>query len=623
MNCIWPAVTWLFVFCSLARTLKCRRDAVLGASIIMCAILVLTTEILSLGDWFYFLPLLIGWIVWTVAAGAIYILLARKRIQPVAPPFRLWPDDLTSRLSLIGTMVIIVCVGVIAVVAPPNTWDSLTYHIARVATWVQHRNVGHYPTSILRQIHLGPASEFAVANLQILWGSDRLANLVQFAAMLGCVLGATAIAAKLGVSRPGQALTAIYVAALPIGLLEASSTQTDYVAAFFSVCVVDMGLLLLAKSSRQKSVSLLLGTAVGLAFLTKATTAFFMLPFLIWIFVQAVRQSKPAAVVGLVASLLVLPLLINAGHFYRNWSAFGSVLGPESQTAQYHNQIHTIGAISSNIMRNVMININFHGVSHLMPIAKKMVRVVSGMADNDPRITWGDTEFELNFSTNEACAGNMLALAAAMLGCLLALLQLKKKPNHAIYAICLMTAFFLFCYDLKYQPWITRLQLPLFVLAAPLFGVLTDRLNSPRLAIAAAALLFLGCLPYLLEGEPRNMIGKANIFQTPRVDQYFSDRRISDQPYRQAAAVVEQTGAKKVGLITGEDGWEYPLRILLPGDVWLIQTGVTNESRGCRSYSGQTLPDVVFVVKGSKVPNEFANYHALFQSDDISVIRRR
>src|SRR5690242_18911992 len=66
---------------------------------------------------------------------------------------------------------------VIAIVAPPNNWDSTTYHMARVLNWIQQESVNHFPTYNLRQIELNPWAEYAILQFQLLSGGDYLANL--------------------------------------------------------------------------------------------------------------------------------------------------------------------------------------------------------------------------------------------------------------------------------------------------------------------------------------------------------------------------------------------------------------------------------------------------------------
>ena len=42
----------------------------------------------------------------------------------------------------------------LALLYPPNNYDSMTYHMARVAHWIQNQSIGHYPTS-LKQFPVG------------------------------------------------------------------------------------------------------------------------------------------------------------------------------------------------------------------------------------------------------------------------------------------------------------------------------------------------------------------------------------------------------------------------------------------------------------------------------------
>jgi hypothetical protein len=88
-------------------------------------------------------------------------------------------------------------IGVIAVVAPPNTWDGMSYHMARVAHWIQDQSVRHFSTSYLPQLYQMPWAEFAITHLQILSGSDIFANCVQWGGMAGSLIGVSWLAGLL------------------------------------------------------------------------------------------------------------------------------------------------------------------------------------------------------------------------------------------------------------------------------------------------------------------------------------------------------------------------------------------------------------------------------------------
>jgi hypothetical protein len=78
------------------------------------------------------------------------------------------------------------------------------------------RYTGQLPTDFR------PLAEYAIMHFNLLWGSDRFVNFVEFFAMLGSIVGTSLIARQLGAGRRGQALAAIIAATIPEGVLEAS-----------------------------------------------------------------------------------------------------------------------------------------------------------------------------------------------------------------------------------------------------------------------------------------------------------------------------------------------------------------------------------------------------------------
>ncbi len=216
---------------------------------------------------------------------------------------------------------IISVVGVIALIAPPDTFDSMTYHMARVSHWIQNGNVFFYPTSILRQLYMPPWAEFAIAHFQILSGTDRFANIVQWFAMAGSILGISLITAQLGASLKGQIFSAVFCSTIPMGILQGSSTQTDYVVTFWIVCLIYY--ILLYYSEPKISVMLWAGMSLGLAILTKGTAYFYAFPFIIWFCFLSIKFFrwnfwKP------IALIVALVISINLGHYMRNYNLFGT-----------------------------------------------------------------------------------------------------------------------------------------------------------------------------------------------------------------------------------------------------------------------------------------------------------
>ncbi|MFQ5613334.1 MAG: hypothetical protein ACE5H9_14495, partial [Anaerolineae bacterium] len=199
------------------------RHAFLLASIVWGVWVTLITEGLSLFNALQFRWVLGLWLVAALGAGLIFLRTWRRReaTWPALPRLDrfLW---ILSGWSLLIAFILLV----IALVAPPNTWDSMTYHMARVMHWVQNRSVEFYPTSNERQLYMPPWAGYAITQFQILSSSDRFANLIQWYSMIGSLVGATLIARQMGANLRGQIFTIVAGVTIPMGILQSTSTQT-------------------------------------------------------------------------------------------------------------------------------------------------------------------------------------------------------------------------------------------------------------------------------------------------------------------------------------------------------------------------------------------------------------
>jgi len=155
-----------------------------------------------------------------------------KRGDPVQLPCWKLPSGWLDRTLLLGVVVIVLVTGLLAWLVPPQTWDSLNYHLSRVAQWAQERAVRHFATGIEVQNSMPPGAEMAILQFYVLVGGDRLASFVEWFAMVGCLMGVSLVAMQLGAGFIGQLVAVVFTATLPMGITQASSTVTDYVLAF-------------------------------------------------------------------------------------------------------------------------------------------------------------------------------------------------------------------------------------------------------------------------------------------------------------------------------------------------------------------------------------------------------
>jgi hypothetical protein len=120
--------------------------------------------------------------------------------------------------------------------------------------------------------------------------------------------------------------------------------------------------------------------------------------------------------------------------------------------------------------------------------------------------------------------------------------------------------------------------LPIFVLGAALIGVVVDRISN-RLALTLSVLLLLCMLPWVAYNQARPLVGPDSILFVPHDDQYFTNRPGARQPYVDAVAYLQDRGCARVGFVSNQDGWEYPLWSLSRGPVHIEHVGVTNMTR--------------------------------------------
>ena len=217
--------------------------------------------------------------------------------------------------------------AVTAWLAPPNTWDSLSYHMARVAHWAQTGSLAHFATGIERQNLMPPGAEIGMLHAYVLGQGDRLTNFPQWLAMVGSVVAAAAVARLLGSKRAGQLVAAVFVATLPMGIAQASSTMTDYVEAFWAACVAYESVALLVERDRRRPDILALAAAAGLAILAKPTSFAYLAPFGLLVAIVIGRRYGLGQLLVSTGVVLLLVVALNAGYLGRNVATYGNPLG--------------------------------------------------------------------------------------------------------------------------------------------------------------------------------------------------------------------------------------------------------------------------------------------------------
>lgn len=557
--------TWLIVYGNR------YRDLFLFQTILMCSGMVLSFELLSLTNSIKLQNVLFASIGTIIVSGLTTFLHARrykgcKDKNNHAPVFR---DDNLSVLTCVVLFVAFATTLWVAITSVPNTFDSMTYHLPRVEHWIQNHNFNHYPTAIERQLDSGPLAERLILAMYSITNSYPFANLIQWFSYCGCILTAANITRELGGGRASQCLASIMFATLPMALLQASSTQTDLVVAFFSMVTVYSTLRLIRGADVSISVFGAI-LAAALAFYTKGTAAIFLSGFA-FVYVPALLpklKSRLFCISLLAASALALAMV--APQMARNYQTFKSVLGSSHLAATVAD--YNLNSSIYNVVRNVA---SFVGPIKGIQSTVSYIGGVLGVTDTDARYSAGGNPFSFGSTylrPHEDTAANPFH-AVLLLVSLVCLITMMKRLRASAdgrerfvstlrYATACVISGIVFCITLKWQPWITRLQLGEVALIVPLASVALSYISFvPTLLIC---LLGIQAFPAEFYNARRPILGAGSILRAKNVDVLFDkDMPHLKQGYLKLSEEILKRKPTRIGLILGEDSWEFPLWYLL------------------------------------------------------------
>jgi 4-amino-4-deoxy-L-arabinose transferase-like glycosyltransferase len=576
-----PLLTFLAVACLCLPREGGIRLALLRAAVLVGGAASLGVEVLSAAHALHRPVLITVWILALLVTGGFAVRSARRQALDLRACWAGFTELATVERLMVAVLAgLFVLDLVIAAVAPPNNFDSQTYHLPKIEHWVQQGDVSFYPTVIDRQLAMAPGAEFLLLHLRLLTGGDGTYNLLQLAAGVGAVLAASRIAGQLGGGTRAQLVTALVVGTTPMVLLQATSTQTDLVVALWVACVATFTLDgLRARSGRFDT--LLIGTAAGLTLLTKATG---LLAAGLLLAVWAVAQLRLARWRGLATGAVAgaLMLLLAGPNLLRVQDTYDNPLGPAHLRESISMQRHDPAAVLINALRVAETALQ----TPVKPVNDAVAAGIIGLAGVlgvDPQgrdITYWNEQFPYQSWPPDEDRVSLPAQGALIL---LGALLLVFRKDTRLYAAVFWLAVLAYVVTVKWQPWGNRHIVFLLVLGAPLAGLWIAGLNGRRFATwAATGVLVAGvgagglAVAY---GWPRRLVGTGSVFTTSQLDQRFIREPTGERDYTWAADAVRASGAKRVGLVQGYNTWEYPWWILLPGarieSLQSLQPGLT------------------------------------------------
>jgi hypothetical protein len=531
------------------------RESMLAAFTVMGTLIVLSTETLSFFSAIRFWPLVAFWTAVVVAfAGILY-----RFGSPVFSVPKMTKLSPAECWILAGGVLIVLITGFIALYAPPNTWDCLSYHLSRVAHWAKNGGVMNYPTNIIRQLVYPPYAEYSILHGYVLTGGDRFANITQWSAMVIAAVGGSLAARELGASRLLQIAAAFLIVTTPIIILQGSGSQTDLVAGAWAVTLTVFTLFFARTGASHWA--WLAGAVFALGALTKATVLLIEIPLLV-VALAAFRVSVSSKGILLFAAVVFLLLL--CGPFYVR---LGKIAPSPAQAMALGGDVtmdkHGIAEIVSNILRDTATELTLPVKAANGAIIKLVVVMhrLLGIGVLDPATSYshGRAFLDFRYIVSEYHMPNVLQTLLIILAGV-GFWFVRGKPRiWWLYGGILAVAAIFFYATVKWQPMISRFHIPFFVLALPLAVVIISKLFHRGILWVLLAAVFIIAVEPTIGNSSRSLVSKDSILFLTRQEIYFTD---SPKRYPCVAKITRflaEAGCQDLGLkISNLFDWEYP-----------------------------------------------------------------
>lgn len=485
---------------------------------------------------------------------------------------------------------IAICTLIVALAYPPNNYDVLTYHMPRVAHWLQNQSMAPYITSIDRQIGMAPFNAMIALQSYAPGRLDYFVNLGQWLAFMGCIIAVSGLTAILGGSKKAQSCAVIFAAAMPAAIIQASNTESCLIVSFF-LCAMAHMYLLWRRDNGGLAHMAWCGACLGLAILSKGSAYPIALPFVCLIAWYCLRQPKRLFLQGMAAAAIVA--VLNVPHLTRAVSGEGSMVASSERNILLHPTPGTFTVNASyNFISNNPLLLNHGGLQFWKDISSAL-----GVKQNDKNILpWGGLDGAKDYYVpSDPIAPNPLQSIFVLVAAWVWLRRRITLPWH--YGGAMTWSFIFFCLLLTWHPWVARIHTSLFMLAAPACGM--------TLALITRKWLYRGIIAffYFIAIFPTFFCVERPLLNTPLVDYYrhgvqhfltspregmlFNNYPAQRQGYTLAADIIAKGSPENVGIRVGSNALEYP--------IWaLLNNRMEKMPRVYHAIKGQYYPGYIF-----------------------------
>lgn len=590
---------------------KNKLSAYLKAIVAWTMYMFIITEFLSFIKRLDFIGLFISWF----ALDLFLLVVAIRSKTRIKDTVRVMFTE--NKCGFQKNYLILICIALVslffAIKISPCNWDSMTYHLSRVAHWAENKSVGHYATNIDRQISCPVLTEFVVAQTYILCKkNDIFVNIIQNASFITNALIIYGISGKLKCKSQYSFLASFLYMTMPIAFAESMTTQVDNFAtlwllifAYFIIDFVDLSKKIqFTKESVNRVI--ILGSCVSFGYLCKPSASISMLVFAIWLLIICIiRKDKIINLFKLAVIALSVMLPTMGIEIGRNIYTFGkfvaSTVGEDVLISTYKPSY-----VFVNLIKNIVRNLSNIAISEgtITNFVYKLSEKLN-VEINDISISHYGIEFNVpparSYSMDSAVNPIIVILTLlCIIWIIWSIITKKQKLSECStgFSIFSILAYIIFCMIFKWQPWGVRIMIPYL---APLCITVCVQLQNIEGKCKRQDLIYMiiGVIYFcsfvefgLMLHFHKNVYDNLN--SVDKIAGYFFYRFGDYNDYVFAADYISEHGYKNIGFLCGEDNYEYPLIKMLEDDIERFEHVVI--SGELLKYEDPSyVPDCIFV----------------------------
>ena len=411
----------------------------------------------------------------------------------------LWP--MIAAIGLTGLLNAVVLFS-----TAPRALDGLTYHLARVAYYLQHDSLDFYDANFWAQVvHPRNSAVLSVYAYLVAGGSERAASIWQYVSYWTAVVAVFGITTETGGSRRQALFAALVFGLTTQSLMQASTAGNDMILAAFGAVAV-YGLLAYRRDPRLHHLATA-AVALGLGIGTKWTFVLTALPVgVVALFViRGSRQPRAtAARFGTCCAIAALLFVLPSG-YVTTLQRFAHPLGPPSVRQQHTFEGRDPGLAAKegakNILRFGLDFVSLDGLPRLtavnqLQVALRQVPVAAiqrlGIDLESPRDARAPFRYERIASAHEVHAHwGVLGFALVWASVFAALAQPDSGGRRLLAWLALLYVV-LQAFAGPYDPWRGRYFITAAIFAAPVAASwMAGRRRVGRAYLIAA--VWIGC----------------------------------------------------------------------------------------------------------------------------------